>query len=333
MTKNPHIAGLAAGGVAALLYLSLATGSGMGLLLFYLAPLPGFIAGFGWGVRAAGTAALAGTALIIASLGLTPALAYAASLAIPSVLLTHFAFLSRVVEPDPAESRSVAETETETAIEWYPVGNLVMITAMYGGLLATFAIFLLGPSYEAYLAKIGAEIDMVMSKASETGFIKKLSPDRIEQYKHLVQTALPASTAVLWSLFALINMWIAAHIVRVSELLARPWPELARIEFSQKHALALILVVALSLALPGLAGLIISAYAGALLLVFLLLGLAVVHYISRPWPARGLFLFATYVAVVFIGWGALVLVVVGLVEPFLQIRRRFDPPPTKGSFS
>lgn len=137
-----------------------------------------------------------------------------------------------------------------------------------------------------------------------------------------MQAALPASTAILWSLLALINMWIAAHIVRVSELLTRPWPDFSRIEYPLKYSFALVIILGLSLILPGLTGLILSAFAGALMLAFLMLGLAVVHYVTRAWPARGLILFITYVAVIFIGWGSVVLVVLGAVEPLVQLRKR-----------
>ena len=323
MTKNPYIAGLAAGGVAALLYLSPATGSGIGLLLFYLAPLPGFIAGFGWGVRAAGVAALAGTGIILASLGLTPAIAYGVSLAIPSVIITHFAFLFRASgRPDQQQEESQPE------IEWYPVGNLMLIVALYGGLLAMMTVLLLGPSYEAYLDKVGSQLDLIISKATEAGFFKKLKPEQISQYKSVVQSILPASTAVLWSLLAFINMWIAAHIVRLSERMSRPWPDFSRIEFPYKSSFALIGLFFLSLVMPGMGGLILSGFMGSLMIAFLLLGLAVVHYLTRPYPARGLILFGTYIAVFFIGWGAILLIILGVIEPLVQFRRRANIAPS-----
>ncbi len=324
MTKNPYIAGLAAGGVAALLYLSLATGSGMGLLLFYLAPLPGFIAGFGWGVRAAGVAALAGTGLILASLGLTPAIAYGASLAIPSVIITHFAFLYRLSDQTSQQQDQPGEPQ----VEWYPVGNLMLIVALYGGLLAMMAVLLLGPTYEAYLDRVGSQLDLIISKATEAGFFKKLKPEQIGHYKSVVQSILPASTAVLWCLLAFINMWIAAHIVRLSEKMSRPWPDLTRIEFPYKSSLALIGLFLLSLAMPGIGGLILSGFVGAMMIAFLLMGLAVVHYLTRPYPARGLILFGTYIAVFFIGWGAIIVIILGVVEPLLQIRRRANIEPS-----
>ncbi len=324
MTKNPIIAGLAAGGVAALLYLSLATGSAIGLLLFYLAPLPGFIVGFGWGIRAAAIAGLAGTALIIGSLGFMPATAYAASLAIPSIILTHYTFLYRLLEPSSAPDGPTAETQ----IEWYPAGNLILTVAVYGGVLAMLTILLLGPSYEAYLERIGSELDLIISKATNAGFFKKLKPDELAAYKQLVQSALPASTAILWSLFTLVNMWIAGHITRFSELLKRPWPDLTRIEFPRQASFILIGLLLASVILPGLAGLIISAFAGALLVAFLLLGLAVVHYLTRPYPARNLMLFGTYIAVFFIGWGSILLIVLGVIEPLVQLRKRSSSPPT-----
>ncbi len=323
MIQNPLIAGLAAGGVAALLYLSLATGSGIGLLLFYLAPLPGFIAGFGWGVRAAGIAALAGTGLILASLGFNPALAYGVTLAIPSVIITHFALLYRVAGA-PNEDTDDAQAE----VEWYPVGNLILIVALYGGLLATMTVLLLGPSYEAYLDRVGSQLDLIIAKATEAGFFKEMKPEQISQYKSVIQSILPASTAVLWSLLALINMWIAAHIVRLSERLSRPWPDLSRIEYPYKSSFALIGLFFLSLAMPGMGGLIVSGFTGALMIAFLLMGLAVVHYLTRPYPARGLILFGTYIAVFFIGWGSLILIILGVAEPLAQIRRRANITPS-----
>ena len=318
MTKNPFIAGLAAGGVAALLYLSLATGSAIGLLLFYLAPLPGFIAGFGWGVRAAGVAALAGTLLILGSLGVTPATAYCFSLAVPSVIITHYAFLYRV-----------AETQNEEpAIEWYPVGNIILLTTLYGGLLAALTVLLLGSSHEAYMEKVASELDLVLAKAGKAGFFKTLKPQELAQYKQLLQAILPASTAVIWSLFALVNMYIAAHIVRVSELLKRPWPDFSSMDYPYKSSMAFAIILFLSLTLPRLAGLLLSAIAGGMMIAFLLLGLAVVHHVSHAWQARGLILFGTYVAVIFVGWGSLILILVGAIEPFMQFRQRMKAPPT-----
>lgn len=326
MTNNPLVAGLIAGGVAALLYLSIATGSAMGLLLFYLAPLPGFIAGFGWGVRAATTAAIAGTALVFASMGLYPSLAYGISLALPAVVATRFAFLYRLLD-DPDKNAATDTGTDKQSVEWYPVGNLVLIMTAYGGALSMFTVLLLGPSYEAYVEKIGSEIDIIVGKASEAGFFKKLKPEDVANYKTVILSVLPASTAILWSLLSLVNMWIAAHIVRLSQMLSRPWPDLARIEFPAITPLVFVILLILSVVLSGIAKLVVSGFLGALALAFMLLGLAVAHYVSRPWPVRGLFLFTTYVAVFFAFWGAPLLVAVGLVEPLAQIRRRFSNPP------
>lgn len=322
MTKNPYIAGLVAGGVAALLYLSIATGSATGLLLFYIAPLPGFIAGFGWGVRAALVAALAGIILILASLGLNPAFAYAATLAIPSVIIAHYAFLYRLSD-DLVEEQNGA---SEPHIEWYPLGRLILIVALCGGVLAMATILLLGSSYEAYLDRIGSQIDVMMSKMGETGFFKK--PEELTQFKDLVHKILPALTAIIWCLFSLLNMWAAAHIVRLSGLLTRPWPDFSLLEYPQNASFALVALMVLSFIVPGLGGLILSGFAGALMMAFLLLGLAVVHYITRPYPARRLILFGTYVAVFFIGWGSIVLIIVGVMEPMIQLRKRMRSNPS-----
>jgi hypothetical protein len=121
-------------------------------------------------------------------------------------------------------------------------------------------------------------------------------------------------------------MWIAAHIVRLSEILPRPWPDFTQIDYPYKLSFVLVALLVLSFITPGLGGLILSGFAGALMLAFLLLGLAVVHYVTRPYPSRGLILFGTYVAVIFIGWGSLVLIVLGIVEPLIQLRKRIKLP-------
>ena len=66
------------------------------------------------------------------------------------------------------------------------------------------------------------------------------------------------------------------------------------------------------------------------MLAFLLLGLAVVHYVTRSWQARGLILFGTYIAVIF-HWLGIADHCDGawrLLSHFAQIRRRMKIAPS-----
>ena len=227
-----------------------------------------------------------------------------------------------------AVKHGTQDEEQQPEIEWYPVGNLVLIVVLYGGLLAMATILLLGPSYEAYLAKVGSQLDLIVSKATQAGFFKQMKPEQMGHYKTVIQAILPASTAIIWSLFTFLNMWIAAHIVRVSDRMRRPWPDFSRMEYPYKSSFALIALSMSSFIIPGLGGLILSGFTGALMIAFLLLGLAVVHYLTRPYPSRGLILFGTYIAVIFIGWGSIILILLGVIEPLAQIRRRANIAPS-----
>src|SRR5690606_41528247 len=92
---NHLLIGAGSGLVTALLYSSVMTLSPLSMMLFYLAPLPLFIAGLGWGAYAAAVGALAGTLAISVVLGLITGLRIPVSEALPPVALSYLALLSR----------------------------------------------------------------------------------------------------------------------------------------------------------------------------------------------------------------------------------------------
>ena len=70
------------------------------------------------------------------------------------------------------------------------------------------------------------------------------------------------------------------------------------------------------------------AFLGRSLLVlflvpYLLQGLGVAHAFARHWGAPRLALVAFYVALILLGWPAVLVIVLGLVEDWAQLRRRF----------
>ena len=55
-------------------------------------------------------------------------------------------------------------------------------------------------------------------------------------------------------------------------------------------------------------------------LPFMLVGLAVLHSVSQRWPARGLALGLVYVTTVILGWPAIVVAALGIVDQWLPLR-------------
>ena len=137
----------------------------------------------------------------------------------------------------------------------------------------------------------------------------------------MLARALPAAFAVVWLSITLFNLWLAGLIVDASGRALRPWPRLDTLELP--NAFFLLFTGALLLSfLPGLAGLLATGLAGALLFAYVLQGLAVLHVYSRGLPFRSLLLAAVYLGILLLGWVAIAVAVIGLGEPMLRLRER-----------
>ena len=146
----------------------------------------------------------------------------------------------------------------------------------------------------------------------------------------MLARALPAAFAVIWLTITLFNLWMAGLIVDASGRALRPWPNLHALELP--NAFVLIFAVALVASfLPGLAGLLATGLAGALLFAYVLQGLAVIHVYSRGVPLRALLLAAVYLGILLLGWVAIAVAILGLGEPLFRLRGRGNehgPPPS-----
>jgi hypothetical protein len=322
---TPVIIGAGSGLVAAALFASAATATAIAGVLFYLAPLPLCLAGLGWGGVAAALSALTGTIVVALAFGPGMAAVFALSIAMPVALLTHLALLSR---PGPA-----AEGQQGAALEWYPPGRLVGWAALMAGLLAGLLVLFLGYDQDSYRESIREILGhSALKELDRDGTL--FTEENIAKIAGLVARALPAVFAVLWLIITLFNLWIAGIIVDASGRALRPWPDLHALEIPN----AFLLIFAASLAvsfLPGLPGLLATGLAGALLFAYTLQGLAIIHVYTRGMPLRGLLLAIVYLAILLLGWVAIVVAIVGLAEPSLGLRQRAarggQPPKADGT--
>ena len=322
---TPVIIGAGSGLVAAALFASAATATAIAGVLFYLAPLPLCLAGLGWGGVAAALSALTGTIVVALAFGPAMAAVFAVSIAVPVALLTHLALLSRPVSP--------VEGQQSPALEWYPPGRLVGWAALMAGLLAGLLVLFLGYDQDSYRESIREILGhSALKELDRDGTL--FTEENIAKIAGLIARALPAVFAVLWLTITLFNLWIAGIIVDASGRARRPWPDLHGLEIPN----AFLLIFAASLAvsfLPGLPGLLATGLAGALLFAYTLQGLAVIHVYTQGMPLRGLLLAILYLAILLLGWVAIVVAIVGLAEPSLGLRHRAargaQPPKADGT--
>jgi hypothetical protein len=157
--------------------------------------------------------------------------------------------------------------------------------------------------------------------------VKPLDDPRIDALAEYFTGVLPGVLAAYWLAVFVLNLYLAGRIARASGQFGRDWPDLASLAYPAGFPFLVAAALAASFA-PGFLGVAGTSFSGALLLAYLLAGLALMHFIARArvswllWPVYiGLLLFGPYVA--------FALMLAGMLEPALKLRQRLGaPPPT-----
>ena len=293
------IVGLAAGLASAAL-LALATMGGAGasaridglIIVYFLASLPAFLAGLGWGPVAAVSAAVAAGIGCTLLRGPYAGAMVLASQGVPVALVCYLAQLNRTVV-EPASGHAAAPSET---VEWYPVGRLIAVTALLAGAFGFLTVILLGTSIDDVRVLLRKLIENVFLKQLPGLKDRKVEEPEIQALTEVMLYGFPAAMA--------------------------PWPDLASMQFPKGFGFALAISLAIATATQGYPALLAAGFAGAVMLAYLLMGLAILHHVSRGKPARALMLWGVYVGLVVLNpWSGLAVAMLGLVEPFLPWRR------------
>jgi hypothetical protein len=299
--------GLGAGLVSATVFASATTGPLlMRMVLFLLTPLALFLAGLGAGPMTAAIAGMVGTLLVLIAGSPLAAVVFAASQALPVLLLTYLASLNRTAG---------------AVTEWYPVGRIVIAAALIAGAFSTLTLILLGGDVDALRASLRALLEnFVNNELPKMPDAPTLGPKEIDEATAVALALLPAASAVSTMGSLLINMWLAGRITLASGRLPRPWPDLAALAYPMGTPLLLAVATGAGL-LSGLPGLIGAGFAGPLFLAYVLLGLAVVHYVTRGRSWRPFALWGLYAALFIMNTVAsLAIALLGLTESIWSLR-------------
>ena len=295
------LVGLGAGAAAALLFASVVSGSIAAIFLFYLAPLPILIAALGWSHVAGLIAAASATVAVVALSGIffiaVPVIAFGA---------WWLGYLALLARPAPNGGGG--------ALEWYPAGRLVLWAAVIGTLIVAAAVPNFGTDQQSLQAALRKTYERILGDQSLVD---------------VLVVAVPPAAAVFSTITNVFNLWLAARVVKISGRLKRPWPDLAALTLPASTSGFLAAALAGSF-LPDLLGILAGAFAASLLMVFAMLGFAVLHAITRGISSRWLVLAAVYAAAVVLGWPVLAMSILGLAETAFNIRgrvaRRRGPP-------
>jgi hypothetical protein len=314
--------GLGGGLASAVLFASATSGGPAGrVVLYLLVPLPNLLAGLGWGSVAAGMAAAAGSIAVGLVLGFEAALIYLISQGLPAAVLCHLALLSR-----PVAASVSATPGASAALEWYPVGRLVAVATIIAALFSSLGLLVLGPDLETLRQLLRELIENVFLRELPGFKDKQLTPEEVSAITEFVLYGLPAALSLMWLGGILLNLWLAGRITLASGRLIRPWPDLAAMTYPRGFALGLAAAFALTFA-SGYPALVGSSFGGAFFLAYLLMGLAIVHFVTRGKASRPFVLWGVYLALFVLNtWAALIIALLALLEPFLRWRRSALPP-------
>lgn len=310
------IIALGAGLISAVVFASATTGPLlMRMLLFLLTPLALFLAGLGLGPLAAVVAGAAGALLVLVAGSPLGALVFAASQALPVITLTYLASLNRQ-SPDGA-------------VEWYPVGRLVVAAALIAGAFAAFTLFLLGGDIDALRTALRDMLQsFVNTELPKMPDAPTLGPAEIDEATAIALALLPAASGISTMGSLLFNFWLAGRITLASGRLERPWPDLATIVYPSATPLLLAAATGAGF-LAGLPGMIAAGFAGPLFFAYVLLGLAVVHYVTRGRPWRPFALWGLYASLFIMNTiASLAIALLGLAEAVWPMRK-ISPPPNQ----
>jgi predicted membrane protein DUF2232 len=312
------VIGIGSGAVAALLFASVTSGTLLSIPLFYLAPLPIMIAGLGWSHWVALIAALAGASALGIVFGAVFLLAFLAGAGVPAWWLGYLAMLAR-----PATA-TMSNGKGATTLEWYPPGRLVVWAAILAALVVLVAIPNFGTDAESFRAGLRGALSTILRAESGIPADAPLSMPGVSNTDRLIEflvSAIPPAAAILATITNLLNLWLAARVVKFSRRLARPWPQLSAMTFPPSLIGGLALAIALSF-VDGLLGVVAGILSASLLLAYGVLGFAVLHAITQGMNMRSFVLGLTYAAVFVLGWPLLALCLLGLIDTAIGLRGR-----------
>ena len=286
MKNNPFIIGI----IAALAFTGLMVMfSGLGffvLIPVFLGALPIYVAALGWGTRAGVVATLA--IVIFASLlsDLSSGLLIGMMIAAPASLAGHQANLAQTNSNGGGE------------LQWYPfsrilfsISLLIVAAVLFFGLMVDFDPAVLGPQIADQLKPFLPQVEGR----------PELSAEDIGKAFELNLQLLPFILPSLWIGIHVLNLLLGIYITRSLKVLARPKEDIAA-EFNlPQFSLVLLAVSFAGMSIsPAPISYAFAVVAGAMLMAFSIVGLAVLHERTRGWSGRTPLLVLTYLLIILV---------------------------------
>ena len=315
--NNWIVIGICAGLAAAAMQVAVASGTSAGLFLFFVVPLPLFLAGLGWGAVSAAVGAIVSAGLLVALSSVKTGLLFLLSTGLAPVLLSHLSLINRPASGGPSSEGEAADSDTE----WYPEGRLMLWCAGVVLVVTLTSIFAYSGSFDALQAEIRGTFDKVIEEVR-----LEVSPEQLvflRRMANFISLYFAPLIASSWLLSTLLNMWIASSLLTSSGRSHRPWAPFSSYALPKSAAIVLAALTVASFVLSGMPGMIASTGLALMLTIYGIIGLAALHGLTLGRPRRGLMLMWVYLGLILVGGLVFVLLVIlALVDQQFNLRAR-----------
>jgi hypothetical protein len=312
---------LAAGAASALMFASTVSGALISLLLIYLAPLPLIVAAIAWGPWVAAIGGLAAAIGLGAVFGLPHSATFLVMVALPAWWLGHLALLGR--PSNEAAPSADGAPAAPPVLEWYPVGRILLWIAGFAVLTTMAALFTLGSDAATITGTMQQGVQRVFESIDTDSSVQD------QQWIDALVNIAPTAATIVAMLTLTVNLWLAAKVTAISGRLRRPWPDLRSVALPNMTLVALSVAIAFCFS-GGLLAMLGQAVTAALIMVYALIGFAVLHTLTMEAKSRSIWLSFAYTIVFIFSWTLLLMAALGLADAVFGLRQRYlrsRPPP------
>lgn len=298
---------IGAGLLSALLFASILTGSLTAIVMQIFAQLPIQIASLTFGPRASIFAALAATLALLFVSGLpSQTIAFALNFAAPALIASYLAGLKNTDHSD------------EDLASWFPFGRVLTVIAG-----ASFFVFVLLSLYSGFtpeqaVTAIEAQALILFGPAVESG---QITLDTVNQLAVFFVGLFPFVATAGFVVVTTLNLVLAIRIARRYGTFKRPPGNIQSLQIPRiVHIIALA-----SLAMIWTSGAshpFLAAIAGASTTLVVFAGFATLHALTSQLSSRRIILFATYGSIILFTLPLLLILILGWIDGFLNLRGR-----------
>lgn len=298
---------IGAGLLSALLFASILTGSLVSLVLQIIAQLPLQTTSLTFGPRAsviAGVAAIAALLIISGQPGQT--LSFALNFATPALIASYLAGLKDSDLPD------------NDIAAWYPIGRILTIIAGAAFIVFVVLSFYSGFQPEQAVAAIESQALILFDPAVDSG---QITPEAINRLAIFFVALFPFVATAGFVIVTTLNLVLAIRIARRYGTFARPTTSIRFLDIPRTvHIVALASLIIIWTS--GASHPFLTAIAGASSTLVVFSGFAALHALTSQLSARRIILFATYGSIILFTIPLLLILILGWIDGFLNLRGR-----------